>query len=315
MRILQIEDDAATAQSIELMLMSEGFKVETTDLGEEGADLAKIYDYDAITLDLNLPDIPGEEALRRIRAAGVKTPVLVLTGATKIETKVKCYGLGADDYMTKPFHKDELVCRLRALIRRAAHIAEPVVVLGDLEVDLNAKRAKVQGRYVHLTGNEWSMLELLTLRKGQTLTKDAFMNHLYGGRDEPELKIIDVFICKVRRKLGPAGKMIQTVWGRGYVLSPDVLKPHVEKPGSGRKPSADSIKAKVLRFLGARPGNAGDVIEAVDGDPVSVRIILTAAVREGLIDHTGRPRSYVYRTTEAGKAFLRKLDGEERAAA
>jgi two-component system, cell cycle response regulator CtrA len=221
MRILLIEDDSATAQSIELMLKSENFNTYTTDLGEEGVDLGKIYDYDIILLDLNLPDMSGYDVLRSLRVAKVKTPILILSGLADTDDKVRGLGYGADDYLTKPFHKDELVARIHAIVRRSKGHAQSVINTGDLTVNLDQKTVEVAGARVHLTGKEYQMLELLSLRKGTTLTKEMFLNHLYGGMDEPELKIIDVFICKLRKKLANAssGKnYIETVWGRGYVL-------------------------------------------------------------------------------------------------
>ena len=215
MRVLLIEDDSATAQSIELMLKSESFNVYTTDLGEEGVDLGKLYDYDIILLDLNLPDMSGFEVLRSLRVSKVKTPILILSGLAGIEDKVKGLGFGADDYMTKPFHKDELIARIHAIVRRSKGHAQSVINTGDLVVNLDTKTVEVTGQRVHLTGKEYQMLELLSLRKGTTLTKEMFLNHLYGGMDEPELKIIDVFICKLRKKLANAsdGKnYIETVW-------------------------------------------------------------------------------------------------------
>jgi two-component system, cell cycle response regulator CtrA len=221
MRVLLIEDDSATAHSIELMLKSESFNVYTTDLGEEGVDLGKLYDYDIILLDLNLPDMPGLEVLRTLRVSKVKTPILILSGLTGIEDKVKGLGFGADDYMTKPFHKNELVARINAIVRRSKGHAQSVIQTGDLVVDLDTKTVEISGQRVHLTGKEYQILELLSLRKGVTLMKEMFLNHLYGGMDEPEQKIIDVFICKLRKKLANAsgGKdYIETIWGRGYVL-------------------------------------------------------------------------------------------------
>ncbi|MEW5424310.1 response regulator transcription factor CtrA [Amorphus sp. 3PC139-8] len=221
MRVLLIEDDRATAQSIELMLNSEKFNVYITDLGEEGIDLGKLYDYDIILLDLNLPDVSGYEVLRTLRVSKVGTPILILSGLGNIEDKVRGLGFGADDYMTKPFHKDELVARINAIVRRSKGHAQSVIRTGELAVNLDTKTVEVGGQRVHLTGKEYQMLELLSLRKGTTLTKEMFLNHLYGGMDEPELKIIDVFICKLRKKLSAAtgGKnYIETVWGRGYVL-------------------------------------------------------------------------------------------------
>jgi two-component system cell cycle response regulator CtrA len=221
MRVLVIEDDSTTAQSIELMLKSESFNVYTTDLGEEGIDLGKIYDYDIILLDLNLPDMSGFEVLRKLRVSKVNTPILILSGLAGIEDKIKGLGFGADDYVTKPFHKDELVARIHAIVRRSKGHAQSVINTDDLWVSLDSKTADINGARVHLTGKEYQMLELLALRMGTTLTKEMFLSHLYGGMDEPEMKIIDVFICKLRKKLASAssGKnYIETVWGRGYVM-------------------------------------------------------------------------------------------------
>ena len=221
MRVLLIEDDSASARSIELMLKSDGFNIYTTDLGEEGIDLGKLYDYDVIVLDLQLPDMSGFEVLKTLRLAKVHTPVLILSGNAVVDAKVKAFSIGADDYMTKPFHKDELVARIQAVVRRSKGHSQSVIRTGSLSVNLNTKMAEVDNQRVHLTGKEYQMLELLSLRKGTTLTKEMFLNHLYDGRDEPENKIIDVFICKLRKKLAVAcngEQCIETVWGRGYVL-------------------------------------------------------------------------------------------------
>ncbi|UTW54548.1 response regulator transcription factor CtrA [Kordiimonas sp. SCSIO 12610] len=225
MRVLLIEDDPTITRSIELMLSSEGFNIYCTDLGEEGLDLGKLYDYDIILLDLNLPDMHGYEVLKKFRTAKVNTPVLILSGLSDMEDKVKGLGFGADDYLTKPFHKEELVARIHAIIRRSKGHSQSIITTGQLSVNLDTKTVDVAGARVHLTGKEYAMLELLSLRKGSTLTKEMFLNHLYGGIDEPELKIIDVFICKLRKKLANAtngANYIETVWGRGYVLrNPD----------------------------------------------------------------------------------------------
>ncbi len=221
MRVLLIEDDSATAQSIELMLKSDGFNVYTTDLGEEGVDLGKIYDYDIILLDLNLPDMNGFDVLKSLRLAKIGTPILILSGLGDIENKVRGLGFGADDYITKPINKAELVARIHAIVRRSNGLSQSVIESGKLTVNLDTKTVEVENQRVHLTGKEYQMLELLSLRKGTTLTKEMFLNHLYGGMDEPELKIIDVFICKLRKKLAAAtdgAHYIETVWGRGYVL-------------------------------------------------------------------------------------------------
>ena len=221
MRILLIEDDPATSKSIELMLGHANFNVYTTDLGEEGIDLAKLYDYDLILLDLVLPDINGHDVLRQLRVARIDTPILILSGETDTESKMRGFGSGADDYLTKPFHREELIARIHAIICRLKGHSQSIIKTGDIEVNLDGKTVEVRGNTVHLTGKEYQMLELLSLRKGTTLTKEMFLNHLYGGMDEPELKIIDVFICKLRKKLSEATgreNHIETVWGRGYVL-------------------------------------------------------------------------------------------------
>ena len=221
MRILLVEDDPTTSRSVELMLTHANLNVYCTDLGEEGIDLAKLYDYDLILLDLDLPDMGGLEVLRQLRLARIATPVLILTGDDDTESKIKGFGFGADDYLTKPFHREELVARIHAIIRRSQGHAQSVIRTGKVSVNLDAKTVDVAGQPVHLTGKEYQMFELLSLRKGTTLTKEMFLNHLYGGMDEPELKIIDVFICKLRKKLSEATggeNYIETVWGRGYVL-------------------------------------------------------------------------------------------------
>jgi two-component system, cell cycle response regulator CtrA len=221
MRVLLIEDDGATAQSIEVMLRSEGFNVYTTDLGGEGVDLGKLYDYDIIVLDLSLPDMSGYDVLRMLRVNKVRTPILVLSGLAAIEDKIKGLGFGADDYMTKPFHKNELVARILAIVRRSKGHAQSVIHTGDLVVNLDTKTVEIHGQRVYLTSKEHQMLELLSLRQNRTVSKEQFLNHLYGGIEEPEQKIIDVFICKLRKKLSNASggkEYIETIWGRGYVL-------------------------------------------------------------------------------------------------
>ena len=227
MRVLLVEDDPTTSRSIELMLSHANFNVYCTDLGEEAVELGKLYDYDLILLDLNLPDMAGLDVLRQIRLARINTPILILTGEDSTDTKLKGFGHGAADFMTKPFHRDELVARIHAIIRRSQGHAQAIIHTGRISVNLDAKTVEVEGKSVHLTGKEYQMLELLSLRKGTTLTKEMFLNHLYGGMDEPELKIIDVFICKLRKKLSEAtggDNHIETVWGRGYVLRDPVLK-------------------------------------------------------------------------------------------
>ena len=221
MRILLVEDDPITSKAIEMMLGIANLNVYATDMGEEGVDLAKIYDYDLILLNIDLPDINGHEVLRQLRISKVETPIMFLTCHDDVENKLKAFGFGADDYMTKPFHRQELIARIHAIVRRSKGHAQSVIQTGKIEVNLDAKTVTVDGKQIHLTGKEYQMLELLSLRKGMLLIKEMFLNHLYGGMDEPGLKIIDVFICKLRKKLTEATggeDYIETIWGRGYTL-------------------------------------------------------------------------------------------------
>ena len=221
MRVLLIEDESTMAKSIEMMLKSEGHVTDVTDLGEDGLEIGKIYDYDIIILDLMLPDMDGYDVLKQLRASKIDTPILILSGLSELDNKIKGLGFGADDYLTKPFDKRELMARVQAIIRRSKGHAQNTIEMGRLVVNLDSRIVEIDGKIVHLTGKEYGVLELLALRKGSTLTKEAFLNHLYNGMDEPEIKIIDVFICKLRKKLEEASgglNYIETVWGRGYVL-------------------------------------------------------------------------------------------------
>ena len=231
MRILLVEDDATTSKSIEMLLSHASLNLYTKDLGEEAIELAKLYDFDLILLDLKLPDMSGHEVLRQLRLARIDTPTLILSGDDNTDNKIRGLGSGADDYLIKPFHREELVARIHAIIRRSKGHSQSIIETGKIALNLDAKTVEVDGKSVHLTGKEYQMLELLSLRKGTILTKEMFLNHLYGGMDEPELKIIDVFICKLRKKLSRAcanENYIETVWGRGYVLKDP--KPRQNEP-------------------------------------------------------------------------------------
>lgn len=244
MRVLVIEDDNSTAKSIKLTLKSEGFVVDTTNIGEDGLEISRHYDYDLVILDLMLPDIDGYEILRRMRAAHVTTPVLILSGLNEIDDKIKGLGYGADDYLTKPFNAQELTARVRAIIRRSKGHANSKIKIGRLTVDLTTKLAEVDGNVLRLTGREYAILELLAIRRGSTLSKEVFLNHLYGGMEEPEFKIIDVFICKLRKKLADAlgrDDYIETVWGRGYVLR----EPTSEAAAKAEPENNSTVKAAV----------------------------------------------------------------------
>ncbi|MBT6204606.1 MAG: response regulator transcription factor [Rhodospirillaceae bacterium] len=224
MRILLVEDDASQADSLQLILKSESIDVERAGSGATAIEMARLYDYALVILDLMLPDMDGHTVLRRIRDARVTTPVLILTGLNELDHKVRGLGSGADDYLTKPFAKDELVARIHAIVRRSQGHAESAVNVGRLTVRLGDQVAEIDGEPVKLTGKEFGVLELLALRRGQTVSKNQFLNHLYGGMDEPDLKIIDVFVCKLRQKIARhtgGTHYIITEWGRGYALRED----------------------------------------------------------------------------------------------
>jgi two-component system, cell cycle response regulator CtrA len=221
MHILVVEDNVATAKSIQLILAAEGHNVSVTASGEEAVELTELYDYDAVLMDWELEDITGAEALRELRIKKVATPVIMLTGSADVDSKVAALAAGADDYMTKPFHKAELTARINAVVRRSRGHTESIIRTGAIALNLNTRTAEVNGVPIHLTPSEYKMLELLSLRKNTVLTKEQCLNHLYNGLSEPEIKIIDVFICKLRKKIAAAAdgdSQIETVWGGGYML-------------------------------------------------------------------------------------------------
>ncbi len=232
MRVLLVEDDVTAAKGVSLILKNAGFTVDHTDMGREALEMVRRYDYDLILLDLMLPDIEGYEVVRRMRAARLATPVIVLSTLCRPQAKVKAFAVGADDFITTPFDHAELIARMQAILRRSKGYSEPTLRVGSLQLNLDSREVSVDGSAVHLTGKEYAILELLVLRKGMVLTKDAFLNHLYGGMDEPEMKIIDVFICKLRKKLqlAGAGHLIGTVWGRGYMLRDEERAAAVHHP-------------------------------------------------------------------------------------
>lgn len=221
MHILLVEDDPNTSRSVELLMQRAGISVFATGLGTDAIDLAKHYEHDLIVLDLGLPDMSGHDVLRQIRRSNNHTPILILSGEDDTQSKVLSFGRGADDYLTKPFEAAELVARIHAIVRRSKGHAQSVIKTGAIEVNIDTKTVSAHGTHIGLTFKEYQVLELLSLRKGFTITKDMFLNHLYGGMDEPEPKIIDVLVCKLRKKLSVATggeQLVNTVWGQGYVL-------------------------------------------------------------------------------------------------
>ena len=220
MRILFVQNDQAMLLSLASSFRANGVIADPVETADEAMELARHYDYDLILVEASLPDMDGIEFVRRMRVARIATPVLMLSQSLRSEARVRAFAAGADDVMQKPFDRAELVARMQAITRRAKGFSGASLCAGNLVLKQDSREVTVSGREVKLTGKEYAILELLVLRKGMVLTKDAFLNHLYGGMDEPEAKIIDVFICKLRKKLGMAGagSLISTVWGRGYML-------------------------------------------------------------------------------------------------
>jgi two-component system, cell cycle response regulator CtrA len=228
MRVLLIGQDAATAARVKMMLIGGNFFCDTTDLGDDRVKLSKLHEYDVILLDLRVPNINGYRVLRQLRRAHLRTPVLILSGLAELDPRIKDLGFDDDDFVSAPLDRGELIARIQAVVRRSKDHCESRIRTGKLVVNLGTRDVSVNDHSVHLTGKEYGILELLSLHKSTTLTKEMFLDHLYGGMDEPELKIIDVFVCKLRKKLAQAtggDHYIETVWGRGYRLrDPDLTK-------------------------------------------------------------------------------------------
>jgi two-component system cell cycle response regulator CtrA len=221
MRALIVVADVITAASIKVALAAENLICDTTDLGEDGLEIGKLHDYDIILLDLTRRGIQGLEVLRWLHAAGLQTPILMVSDLAELDDKIKGLGFSADDFLTTPFDRHELVARVRAIARRSKAHSQSTIQTGKLLVSLDTRVVTVDDQPVRLTIKEYDILELLSLRKGTIVTKDMILNHLYRGMDEPEVKIIDVFVCKLRRKLAQAtggSHYIENVWGRGYRL-------------------------------------------------------------------------------------------------
>ncbi|MCW4591448.1 response regulator transcription factor [Gluconacetobacter entanii] len=245
MRVLLVEPDRAMMGKEASQFQAVGFMVDHAVSGHDAIAMLKLYDYDIAVVELGLPDMEGHDVVRRCRAARIATPVLILSAQDSAQAKVKAFSIGADDYVTRPYDPMELTARMQAVIRRSKGYSEPTLQAGSLRLSLDSRDVSVNGRSVHLTGKEYMILELLLLRKGMVLTKDAFLNHLYGGMDEPEMKIIDVFVCKLRKKLQKAGgeNLITTVWGQGYMLKDDAVAT-IPMPAAGKGDIAPHVAAQ-----------------------------------------------------------------------
>ncbi len=221
MHVLVIEDDRIVNQNIVILLRREGIIAESVYTGREGLELLKLYEYDLVILDLMLPDLPGGDVLKQMRQSNLMTPVLILSGINMPTKKVECFSVGADDYMTKPYDRSELVARVKAIVRRSRGLADNIIKVGRMTINLSAKKVFIDETLLPLTAKEYALVELLALKKGGTVSKESFLSQIYGGMDEPEIKIIDVFLCKIRQKIKKitgGETYIHTTWGRGYTL-------------------------------------------------------------------------------------------------
>jgi two-component system OmpR family response regulator len=218
MRILLVEDDADLSRQLKQSLGDAGYAVDHAPDGEEAQFLGDTEPYDAIVLDLGLPKIDGVSVLERWRKDGLATPVLILTARGAWSEKVAGFDAGADDYLTKPFHTEELLARLRALVRRAAGHAAPALSCGGLRLDPRAARASVNGEPVRLTSLEYRLLHYLMMHTGRVISRTELVEHLYDQDFDRDSNTIEVFIGRLRKKIGP--DRIETVRGLGYRLSP-----------------------------------------------------------------------------------------------
>src|SRR5437588_3653712 len=220
MRVLLVEDHKPLVRALKQGLEEEGFAVDTAGDGPEGDYKARTAEYDAIILDLMLPKEDGLSLLQRWRRAGLKTHVLVLTARGGIEDKVRRLDLGADDYLTKPFELEELLARLRALIRRGHQVKDPVLRVLDLEIDTASRSVKRAGQAIHLTPREYALLEFLAFHRGRVVTRSMIWEHLYDEQDESTSNVVDVYIRYLRNKIdkGFEPPLILTRWGEGYMM-------------------------------------------------------------------------------------------------
>lgn len=220
MRILLIEDHKPLVRALCEGLEEEGFAVDVAYDGEEGAYKAQSTNYDVIILDVMLPKEDGFSLLKRWRRDGLKTHVLVLTARTRMEDKVKGLDLGADDYLTKPFQFEELLARLRALVRRGHEVKDPIVRVHDLEIDTAGRTVRRGGKTISLTPREYALLELLAFHRGKVVTRSMIWEHLYDEQDQTTSNVVDVFIRYLRNKIdrGFSPPLILTRWGEGYML-------------------------------------------------------------------------------------------------
>ncbi len=234
MRVLVVEDDPRLLETLGSQLREAGFAVDTSADGREGLYIGDEYPVDLAIIDLGLPELPGLELIRKLREHGRSFPILVLTARTEWQDKVAGLEAGADDYLTKPFHPEELMARVNALMRRAGGHARPRVQLGPVTVDLTAQRVELEGQEVELTTYEFKVLQYLVMHPDEVVTKTDLSEHIYEEDADRDSNVIEVFIGRLRRKLDPDGTLnpIETLRGRGYRLA---LQPDEAASGDARQ--------------------------------------------------------------------------------
>ena len=218
MRILIVEDEPALQQQVRAGIETQGYTVDATGDGKEALYLATEYSYDAAVVDLGLPGLSGLDIIARLRKNGSQLPILILTARDRWQDKVKGLEAGGDDYLTKPFQMEELLARLKAILRRAAGVAQDVLEIGAISINLSAQKVLLAGTEVELTSYEYKLLEHLARNRTRVLSKDELASHLYPHEEERDSNVIEVLIGRLRRKLDPDGSLrpLETVRGRGY---------------------------------------------------------------------------------------------------
>ncbi len=312
MRVLVAGNGRRFCDRVTAILRERGCVVEETlvdddlvlDLQHDGYQAAVIDDRSGI-IDL----------LKDARRSGVTLPILAFSEAHKDDAPL--LNAGADDVLSLGMHDREIEARIRACVRRSVGLAQHIVTAGPIEIDFQKAEVTVDGRRLHITRTEWGMLELLALHRGKPVSKERIMSHLYGGEDGPEQKIIDVYACKLRRKLGEAGIYIETVWGRGYRLQTGVTEPvlpPVNTRGPGRRPK---IAPKVLARLLDGPADQAALINTEGVAPFQVAPVIARAKLKGFVESRREPASgskgfapAIYSLTDAGRQWLGALLGD-----
>jgi two-component system response regulator PhoP len=223
MRILVVEDEQKLCEQIQQFLADKGFAVDKAHNGRDGFFMGKEYPIDAAIIDIGLPDFSGIELIQRLRKSKVSVPILILTARSRWQEKVEGLEAGADDYLVKPFHYEELLARINALLRRSVGQAHPILTHGNIELDTVAQEVTVDGVKLELTAYEYKVLEYLMFRKGELISKAVLTQHIYDEDFDRDSNVIEVFIGRLRKKLDPDGtrKPIETLRGRGYRIPRD----------------------------------------------------------------------------------------------